>query len=154
MDDQWFNRYPRPVYCIHDNGGEFIGSEFEDILKSYGVPPKPTTVKNPQSNGVHERMRLVLCEMLRSRKMHVPEHSSARKEIHRILQNAALAMRASAHMVTKYSSGQLVFQRDMIIHKKIIADWELIHARRRAQQIKDNNNIDHVLTINTRLKIW
>ena len=37
VDDQWFNRYPRPIYCIHDNGGEFIGSEFEDMLKSYGA---------------------------------------------------------------------------------------------------------------------
>ena len=27
----------------------------------------------------------------------------------------------------------------MIIHKKVIADWELIHARRRAQQIRDND---------------
>ena len=26
----------------------------------------------------------------------------------------------------------------MIIHKKVIIDWELIHARRRTQQIKDN----------------
>ena len=42
-------------------------------------------------------------------------------------------------MITKYSPGQLVFQRDMIIHKKVIADWDLLHARRRAQQIRDNN---------------
>ena len=46
-------------------------------------------------------------------------------------------MRTSIHMIAKYSPGQLTFQRDMIIHKKVITDWELIHARRRAQQIKD-----------------
>ena len=28
----------------------------------------------------------------------------------------------------------------MVIHKKVIADGELVHARRRAQQIKDNNH--------------
>ena len=41
-------------------------------------------------------------------------------------------------MITKYSPGNLVFERDMIMHKKVVADWELIHARCRAQQIKDN----------------
>ena len=76
--------------------------------------------------------------MLRTQKLRVPEHSNANKEINRILQSAAWAMRASVHMITKYSPGQLIFQRDMIIHKKVIADWELIYARRRAQQTKDN----------------
>ena len=79
VDDQWFNRYPRPTYCIHDNGGEFIGSGFGEMLQSYGVLPKPTTVTNPQSNGVHERIHLVLCKMLRSQKLHVPEHSNVNK---------------------------------------------------------------------------
>ena len=109
VDDQWFNRYPRPTYCIHDNGGEFIGSGFAEMLQSYGVLPKPTTVKNPQSNGVHERIHLVLCEMLRTQKLHVPEHSNANKEINRVLQSAAWAMRASVHMITKYLPGQLIF---------------------------------------------
>ena len=27
----------------------------------------------------------------------------------------------------------------MIIHKKVIANWDLVHARRRAQQIRDND---------------
>ena len=54
VDDCWFSRYPIHLYCIHDNEGEFIGQGFEELLKSYDVDPKPTTVKNPQSNGLHE----------------------------------------------------------------------------------------------------
>lgn len=84
-------------------------------------------------------MHLVLCEMLRSRKMHAPEHSSARKEINIILQSATWVIRASVPMITKYSPGQLISQRDMIIHKKMFADLELIHTRCRAQQTIDNN---------------
>ena len=64
VDDQWLNRYPHPSYCIHDNGGRLIGKRFKEMLKSYGVLPKLTTVRNPQSDGVHERMHLVLCEIL------------------------------------------------------------------------------------------
>lgn len=46
---------------------------------------------------------------------------------------------ASVHTITKYSPGRLVLQRDIIVHKKVIADWEpILHARRRAQQIRDD----------------
>ena len=89
VDDQWFNRYPRSIYCIHDNGGEFIGTGFDEILQSYGVLPKSTMDKNPQSNGVYERMHLVLCEMKCTTKLQVTEHSTANKEINRVLQAAA-----------------------------------------------------------------
>ena len=42
-------------------------------------------------------------------------------------------------MITKYSPGQLVFNRDMIIHKTVLADCDLIYAKRREQQVRDNN---------------
>ena len=32
----------------------------------------------------------------------------------------------------------MVPNRDMVVHKKIIADWKLIYSRRREQQIKNN----------------
>lgn len=57
-DSEWFNRYPRPVNCIHDNGTEFTGEEFQELLVSYGVKSKPTTVKNLQANTVHEQAHL------------------------------------------------------------------------------------------------
>ena len=47
VDDIWLARYPRPLYFIHNNGREFIGSGFKELLDSYGVNPKLTTVKNP-----------------------------------------------------------------------------------------------------------
>jgi len=28
----WLARYPSPNRCIHDNGGEFIGHEFQTLL--------------------------------------------------------------------------------------------------------------------------
>ena len=31
VDDIWFARYPRHLYYIHDNGGEFIGSGFTEL---------------------------------------------------------------------------------------------------------------------------
>ena len=33
----WLARYPRPLKCIHDNGGEFIGWNFQELLTRYGA---------------------------------------------------------------------------------------------------------------------
>jgi len=135
VDDTWFVRNLRPLYCIHDNGGEFIGSGFQELLDSYGVKSKPTTVKNPQSNGLHERMHLVLCEILRVQTLYVPKESTAEKDTNRILQYTAWAIRTTPNMIAKYSPENIVFDRDMIFHKTVVADWELIQSRRRAQQV-------------------
>ena len=67
VDTQWFRRYPRPRYVIHDNGSEFIGQEFGELLDSCGVR-RQTTVKNPQGNVILERVHLVLAEMCRVQK--------------------------------------------------------------------------------------
>ena len=99
--------------CLADtldhNGGGFIGQEFVELLQSYGVDPNPTTDNNPQSNGLHERMHLVLCEMLRSQKLFAPKESTTRREINKVLQKAAWTIRTSIHMITKYSPRQLIF---------------------------------------------
>ena len=41
-------------------------------------------------------------------------------------------------MTTKYSPSHLIFNRDMIIHQKEIADWEILRERKVIQQTKDN----------------
>ena len=63
VGDYWFSRYPRPLYFIYDNGGEFIGTDFTETLEMYGVDSKLTTVI---IHGLHESLHLVLCEMLRT----------------------------------------------------------------------------------------
>ena len=53
---QWFFHCPRPQIKINDNGGEFTGREFQELLMSYEIEKQPTTVLNPRSNGIKERM--------------------------------------------------------------------------------------------------
>lgn len=64
FNQQWLSRYPRPLECVHDNGNEFMGIEFQELLQSYGIKPKPTTVKNPQANAIIERIFGMLGEQL------------------------------------------------------------------------------------------
>ena len=50
----WLSRYPRPTKVIHDQGGEFVGQEFQFGLIQHGIKPVSITSKNPQANAVVE----------------------------------------------------------------------------------------------------
>lgn len=49
-----------------DNGGEYTSGEFEKYLKKEGIRHELTIPKNPEQNGVAERMNRTLVEMTRS----------------------------------------------------------------------------------------
>jgi hypothetical protein len=34
LDQIWFCCYPQPLHCITDNGCEFLGNEFQELLRS------------------------------------------------------------------------------------------------------------------------
>ncbi len=42
----WLSWYPWPVQWIHDNGGKFIGPEFQFLLQGCRIKDVPTTSKN------------------------------------------------------------------------------------------------------------
>jgi len=43
----WLCRYPRPIRCVHDKGGEFIGKEFQWLLELFSIKDVCSTSKNP-----------------------------------------------------------------------------------------------------------
>ena len=66
FDKEWLCRYSRPFIVIHDNGGEFIGHEFQEMIGSYGIKYQPTTVNNPHSNALIERTHLSVGDKFRT----------------------------------------------------------------------------------------
>jgi hypothetical protein len=66
FDGEWLCCFPRPARVIFDNETEFTGSELQELLSSYGIKPVPTTVRNPRSNGVIERVHLTMGDMLQT----------------------------------------------------------------------------------------
>ena len=52
FDINWLCRYPRPTEVGYDNGKEFIGEGFQELLLSYNITAKPTTVKNPTAQAL------------------------------------------------------------------------------------------------------
>jgi hypothetical protein len=47
FENLWLVRYPRPLRCVHDNGGEFNGADFQPLLEINGLMDVATTIKDP-----------------------------------------------------------------------------------------------------------
>ena len=131
LDDEWLCRYPRPNSCIHDQGTEFKGAEFQEMLLSYGIQSRMITVENPQANGVLERVHQTISNMIRTKRMENQPWTE-------ILPSVAFAIRATQHSTLKASPAQLVFGRDMINDTSFTADWVSIYNQRQKRVNEDN----------------
>ena len=157
LDRAWFSRYPRPVECVHDNGREFVGIEFQEMLQSYGVKSKLTTVRNPQANGILERTHQVIGNLLRSTRLMSQDLSmlDAQQEL---LAPVTWAINSTYHTTLQATPGQLAFQRDMIMPTTYLANWAAIQHRRQDKSIdsttKENSSrIRHEYRLNDRVLI-
>jgi hypothetical protein len=132
FENGWLARYPRPNRCIHDNGGEFLGWEFQALLNRLGIVDVPTTVKNPQANAICERMHQSVGNALRTYLHgHPPATEQEATEIlDSALGSAMYAIRATVHGALRNSPGALAFQRDMLLDIPLIADLHAIQQRR------------------------
>ena len=64
LEQSWLDRYPWPKRCIHDNGGEFTGWEFQNLLRATSIKDVPTTSRNPQANAICEIMNQTVGNVL------------------------------------------------------------------------------------------
>ena len=135
LDMTWFCRCPRCKEITHDNGGEFIGEPFQEMLHSYGIKSTPTTVKNPQANAIVERLHLTLADVLR---MSVFEGDNWWLEVEHTLQSIAWAFRTTVPSTLPHSPGSLAFNYDMIMQTKVKVDWELIKKLKWTNMMKNN----------------
>jgi hypothetical protein len=135
----WLSRYPRPTRCVHDRGGEFIGSKFQWLLNMFSVKDVQSTAKNPQSNSICERMHQTVGNVLRTYLYGNPptNMTQARDIIDQALATAMHAMRTTVATTLGSTPGALAFSRDMFLNIPLIADWKAITARRE-QHVNDN----------------
>ena len=157
LDRAWFSHYPRPVECAHDNGSEFVGIEFQEMLQSYGVKSKLTTVRNPQANGILERTHQVIGNLLRSTRL-MSQALSTLDAQQELLAPVTWAINSTYHTTLQATPGQLAFQRDTIMPTTYLANWAAIQHRRQEQSInsttKENSSrIRHEYRLNDRVLI-
>ena len=130
----WLHRYPRPVRCIHDQGNEYLGPEFQSLLKKNGIQDVPISVRNPQANAICERMHQVVGNALRTLFNSNPpqDQGNAKEILEYALSLASYSLRATFHRTLGISPGALVFHRDMIIDVPFVANLMLLHNKRQA----------------------
>ncbi len=134
----WMARYPWPTRCVHDNGGEFVGWEFQEFLDKCNVKDVPTTSRNPQSNAICERMHQSVGNILRTLLHGDPPKNvtKANEMVDEALSIAQHAMRTSVHTTLGSSPGALVFSRDMFLNVPLSSDWHAITQKR--EQLVNN----------------
>ena len=128
----WLCRYPLPQRCVHDNGKEFVGYEFQRRLEILGIKDVPTTSRNPQSNAVCERMHQTVGNILRTMlKSNPPQNLQEANDIlDAALSTVMHALRSNISTALNGSPGALTFNRDMFVNIPLIADWHLITTNR------------------------
>ena len=141
--NSWLSRYPKPFRCLHDNGSEFIGHDFQIPLAHAGIQQRSSTVYNPQGNSIIERIHLVVAQVLRvllsARDARPDTEAQAETIVDRALAITQHATRCVASTaLLNQTPGSLAFGRDMQLNLPFIADFLAI---RNARQLK----IDHRL---------
>ena len=145
FDQVWLSRYPRPKQVIFDNGSEFK-KDFIPLLRDFAIKPKPTMVKNPQSNSPVERIHQVIMNMFNTQglKDRVFDFIDPWGEI---LSSIAWAICASHHSTLDATPAQLVFGRDMLFNIQSFINWKEI-TRRKQQSVDQANRRENSRRVN------
>ncbi len=131
VNKTWLRRYPRCCYIIYDNGSEFK-LHFEYLCETYGIQCKPTTIKNPQANGILVCLHQVLAQMLCTAELDMAETVTP-DDVDVFLDNAAWAICSTYHTVLKASPGMAIFGCDMLFDISFIANWNKLGDYRQRQ---------------------
>jgi hypothetical protein len=135
----WLSRYPWPQRCVHDQGGEFVGLQFQKLLEDCRIKDVCISAKNPQANAICERMHQTVGNVLRTliHGRQLRNINTINGYIDEALAIAMHAVRAGLHSTLGSSPGNLVFNRDMFLNIPLIADWHAI-TRKREHLIHEN----------------
>lgn len=136
FDQVWLSRYPRPEKVLYDNGSEFK-KNFQPLLKDFAIKATCTSIKNPQSNAILERIRQVVGSMLKTKDLVNIEFDEL-DMWSPILASVAYAIRCSHHSTLNTTHGQLVFGRDMLLDLKFETNYEQMWAKKQ-KRFKYNN---------------
>ena len=116
-----------------------MGHEFRSLLNQCGIKSKATTIKNPQSNAICERMHQTVGNVLRVLLYSNPPKNmtQARDIMDDALATAMHAMRTVVATSLGSTPGALAFSRDMLLNIPLVADWKAI-TRVREQRVNEN----------------
>ena len=138
FENGWLSRYPRPLRVIHDQGSEFMGSAYQDLLRRAGIKSVPTTARNPQGNSIIEAVHKSVGQVLRTLiQIHQPQTvHQAKATGDTALATAMHATRCASHQALHHlTPGSFAFRRDMFFDLSFLTDILALQTTR--QQLVD-----------------
>ena len=138
FENGWLLRYLRPVHVIHDQGSEFMGSAFQDLLCQAGIKSVPTTACNPQGNSIIEAVHKSVGQVLRTLvHIHQPRTVQQAKSMgNTALAMAMHAMRCASHQALHHlTPGSFAFCCDMFFDLLFLTD--IMALQNTCQQLVD-----------------
>ena len=148
FEQSWLSRYPQIMHCVHDNGREFTGFEFQQLLQILQIKDVAMTSRNPQSNAICERMHQTVGNVLRTLLYANPPHNlqEANDLVDSALATAIHALQTNVSSALGTSPGALAFACDMFLNVPLTADWIAIHEHREQlvnENLRHQNNKRH-----------
>ena len=125
-----------PKKVLYDNGSEFKRN-FQPSLEDFGIKPTCTSVKNPQSNAILERIHQVMGNMLKTKNLQEREFDVV-DPWGEILASVAYAIRCRYHSTLQATPDQLVFGRDMLLDISFSPDYQSIWKNKQKRIDYDN----------------
>ena len=125
FENGWLSRYPRPVCVIHDQGSEFMGSAFQDLLHRAGIKSVPMMARNPQGNSIIEAFHKSVGQVLRTL-VHIHRLQTvhqAKSTGDTTLATATHAMQCASHQALHHlTPGSFAFCHDMFVDLPFLTD--------------------------------
>ena len=141
LEFHWLSRYPNPTEIVLDRGGEFKAELQAMIRDEWGVNKKLITTRNPQANGIVERVHQVLGTMVATHNIRGKQDLDEFDPIwafQGILSACRKAINSTVHTTTRATPTQLAFGRDALLNVSFQTDWEFIRERKQARIVQNN----------------
>ena len=138
LEYHWLTRYPWPTEIRMDKGKEFAGEVQAALKDQYGIDRKIITTRNPQANGIIERIHQVVGDMIRTRDIKGKQDLDELFGFEGVLAAVRDAVRSTVHTTTLATPTQLVFGRDAFLNISFEADWQYIKERKQHRIVQNN----------------
>ena len=121
---------------LYDNGSEFK-KDFQPLVKDFSVKETCTSIKNPQSNAILERIHQVVGSMLKTKDL-VNIKFDELDMWNPILASVAYAIRCRNHSTLNATPGQLIFGRDMLLDLKFDPNYKQMWSQKQKRILYNN----------------
>ena len=124
---------------IQDQGSEFMGASFPDLLHRAGIKSVPTIARNPQGNSIIKAVHKSVGQVLRTLvHVHNPQTVHQAKAVcDTALATSMHATRCASHQALQHLTlGSFPFRRDMFFDLPLLTD--VIALQNTRQQLVDS----------------